>query len=217
MLMRRFIDIVMETLELSEAASMNEVFNEARAALTAALNPNMSYQLATTNIIQSLTKVAKGIEEPSHPIHVLVDIYPNDPKTGRLTAHQDGAWMVINFERAIEGDWGRLSDQEMTTTVFRIAQAFAQEMQHYRQYLRNWNYFADKGGDTPDNTSKSDAATAARELIAHYGDAAAAIEAMKSKIGDAVNASEAMARSVRGTDRESVKRFLSDLYTQLQG
>lgn len=208
--MPRHIDIV------AEIALLNEVFNEAREGLSGILLPGMSYQVATTEVIKMLTIVASHSAVPEHPIKVLLDIYP-DAKMGRLTAHGGEAWMVLSLENTLPTTWETITAEGMATVVFRLTQAFTHEIQHYRQYLQNWMHFEKTGIDAPEMTHRSDAANAARELIAHYGTARATVCATKMSIDDASNYSETMARVVRGASRETVKRFLSALYIQLQG
>jgi hypothetical protein len=214
--MRHHIDLINSVLV--EAQNTNEIFQQTRTALTRAWTSKkrLSYQTAQREIVTTLTKIAQQMQDDSHPITVLVDLYPDDPKPGRLTAHHGGAWMVINFERTLPDDWDKLSNEDITTVVFKVSQVFAHEMQHYAQYLRNWSYFEQRGGDAPESQVRSDAASACRELIAHYGDAKTVIGALKSSVADVIEASEAMAKNLRNTTKEASKRFLTALYTQLQ-
>lgn len=116
---------------------IEEIFEVAKEALSGVLSSNQSYQSAVKGIIVSLTGVAQRFEDPARPIHILVDIYPNDPQSGHLTPHPDGAWMVINFERTIVGDWG--CAHTLPETISGVAWAFSLEMHHYQQCLAHWD------------------------------------------------------------------------------
>ncbi len=128
-----------EECPLTEALSVGDIFSVAKAALEASsLSRSSSYQLASTIIIETLSPIAHQVEEPCHPIHVMIDIYPDDRHSGHLLSHKGDAWLMINFAGSLPDDWGYLSDTEMEGVITRIARTFADEIAQYQWRLRDW-------------------------------------------------------------------------------
>lgn len=185
------------------------------------LAPSMSYESAKYQVMKALQEIANRFAKPDHPIKVLIDFYTNDGAKSRFTAHEGEGWLIINMLNMSDDNWDFSTTEENIENIcFETSKAFSHEMLQYEQFCRNWKYHEDKNNSRPASdpkgNAKAQAADAARELVRNYKTADAAITALKSNTRETALTSPSMRKFLGQGDREGLRRFLSDLYGQLE-